>query len=50
MKMILKEEDKLEVMENIKAELEAIEPEKINEKKGTEEDEPVNSLGALRSR
>ena len=47
--MILKEEDKLEVMENIKAKLEAIEAEKINVKKGTEEDEPVKKkrfLGA----
>ena len=39
MKMILKEEGKLEVMENIKTELEAIEAEKDNKKKSTEEDE-----------
>ena len=49
MKMILKEEGKLEVMENIKAELEAIEAERVNQIKGTQEDEPVKKkrfLGA----
>ena len=45
----LKEEDKVELMESIKEELEAIEAEKVNEKRGREEDEPVKKkrfLGA----